>query len=73
MQAEINADLCTREEMEAKHGQCWDTQELTRDFDMEGGFLAPFVVVRRKADGVLGVCRFRHMPRLYFDFRPVPE
>ncbi len=34
------------------------------------GFLAPFVVVRRKADGQLGSLEFQHEPRLYFHFEP---
>jgi hypothetical protein len=31
-------------------------------------FLAPLVVVRRKADGVKGSLEFQHRPRLYFNF-----
>ena len=69
MQAVINADQSPREALEAKYGQCWDTQELGRDFAVLG-FRAPFVVVRRKSDGVVGSCEFRHAPRLYFNFAP---
>lgn len=50
-------------------GQTWDTQQLQEDFTVEG-FLAPFVVVRRKADGVRGTLEFRHNPRVYFNFVP---
>ena len=32
------------------------------------GFLAPYVVVRRKSDGVRGTLTFQHSPRFYFDF-----
>jgi hypothetical protein len=36
------------------------------------GFLAPFVSVRRKADGTMGVMEFTHAPRWYFNFTPNP-
>jgi hypothetical protein len=45
----------------------WSTEEMTRDFEVLG-FLAPFVVVRRRADGVEGTLEFRHSPRVYFNF-----
>ncbi len=41
--------------------------QLARDFVVVG-FMAPFVVVRRKTDGVLGSCEFQHNPRLYFNW-----
>ena len=47
----------------------WDTQELAQDFEVIG-FLAPLVVVRRKADGVKGSLEFQHMPRIYFNWKP---
>lgn len=50
-------------------GETWDTEALQRDFVVEG-FLAPYVVVRRKSDGVKGTLEFTHNPRVYFDFRP---
>lgn len=34
------------------------------------GFAAPYVVVRRRADGVKGTLTFTHSPRRYFDFTP---
>ncbi len=37
------------------------------------GFLAPFVSVRRKVDGVNGVMEFTHSPRWYFNFVPNPK
>jgi hypothetical protein len=64
---EINAEPGSREVLEAAHGQVWDTSELARDFVVVG-FSAPYVVVRRKADGVLGSLEFQHMPRFYFNF-----
>jgi hypothetical protein len=65
--AEINAVPGSREALEAGHGQVWDTQELGRDFRVEG-FLAPYVIVRRKSDGQRGSLLFQHNPRFYFSF-----
>jgi len=70
--AEINAQPGSREALTAEHGQVWDTQELARDFDVEG-FLAPYVVVRRKSDGQRGSLLFQHHPRFYFGFEPYRE
>jgi hypothetical protein len=67
--AEINAEPGSREALQARHGQVWDTQELARDFEVLG-FLAPYVVVRRRADGCKGSLEFQHHPRLYFLFQP---
>jgi hypothetical protein len=66
---EINAEPGSRKALEAKYGQVWNTEELARDFEVVG-FLAPFVVVRRKADGVQGSLEFQHAPRYYFSFQP---
>lgn len=44
------------------------TDELREQYDVIG-FLAPFVVVRRKSDGVKGSLMFTHSPRLYFGWR----
>jgi hypothetical protein len=65
--AEINAEPGSREALEAEHGQAWDTDELTRDFEVLG-FMAPFVVARRRADGSKGSLMFQHMPRFYYGF-----
>ena len=67
--AEINAEPGSRQALEARYGQVWDTQELSRDFVVEG-FMAPLVVVRRKADGQRGSLEFQHQPRFYFNFSP---
>ena len=66
---EINADPGSRAALETEHGRVWDTGELTQDFDVTG-FMAPFVVVRRKSDGVMGSLEFQHSPRFYFSFSP---
>jgi len=66
---EINAQPGSREALEAEHGQVWDTQQLGQDFRVEG-FLASYVIVRRKADGQRGSLMFQHNPRLFFAFEP---
>ena len=67
MVQEINSNAGERAELEARHGQVWDTAELQRDFDVIG-FMAPFVVAIRKSDGVKGSLKFQHNPRFYFNF-----
>ena len=69
MVAEINAVEGTREYLEAKHGQVWDTDQLREDFDVLG-FGAPVVVVRRKVDGQKGSLFFQHSPRYFWGFEP---
>jgi hypothetical protein len=69
MVAEINAVEGSREYLEQKHGQVWDTNQLQEDFEVLG-FGAPFVVVKRKSDGVKGSLMFQHSPRFYFGFSP---
>jgi hypothetical protein len=70
--SEINAQPVSREALEAKYGKVWDTQQLAEDFTAIG-FLAPLIVVRRKADQVKGSLEFQHHPRLYFNFAPHTE
>jgi hypothetical protein len=64
---QINTDNDSRQELEARYGQVWNTEELARDFEVIG-FAAPFVVVIRKGDGVKGSLAFKHAPRFYFSF-----
>ena len=66
---EINAEPGSREALEAEHGQVWDTKQLGEDFKVEG-FMAPYVVVRRKSDGQRGSLMFQNNPRFYFGFEP---
>jgi hypothetical protein len=66
---EINAEPGSREALEAQYGQVWDTEELSRDFEVVG-FMAPLVVVRRRADGLKGSLEFQHHPRFYFAWQP---
>ena len=69
LQATINADPGSREALEQEYDQVWNTRELSQDFEVLG-FMAPYVVVRRKSDGVKGSLMFQHDPRLYFSFSP---
>lgn len=48
--------------------QRWDTEQLKNEFTVTS-FLAPFVFVTRKADGVNGTMEFTHSPRWYFNFK----
>jgi hypothetical protein len=62
--AELNAP-----DAPAPEGQTWDTEALQRDYEVLG-FMAPFIVVRRRADGVKGSLEFTHSPRMYFNWSP---
>lgn len=57
-----------RKEIEQQYGQVWDIKELQEDYTVHS-FLAPFVMVTRKSDGVKGTLQFQHMPRFHFDFK----
>jgi len=45
----------------------YTTAEMSAEFTVTG-FMAPFVVVVRKSDGVKGSMEFTHSPRFYFNF-----
>lgn len=66
---EINFEEKTRTELETEFGAVYSTDQLTTSFDVVG-FMAPYVVVRRKSDGVKGSMEFTHSPRYYFNFQP---
>ena len=53
----------------AKAEKRWTTEEMSREFTVQS-FMAPFVFVTRKSDGVQGTLEFTHSPRFYFDFKP---
>jgi hypothetical protein len=57
-----------RADAERKYGKVWDIEELQRDYEVVG-FLAPFVVVVRRRDGVKGSLMFQHSPRFYYGFQ----
>ena len=69
MVAQLNAVEGSREYLESKHGEVWDTTELQEQFEVLG-FMAPIVGVRRRCDGVKGSVLFQASPRLYFGFSP---
>lgn len=64
-----DADLAQAVEAEEP---TWDTEALERDFEVLG-FSAPFVVAKRRSDGVRGSLEFTHRPRVYFNFKPVGD
>ena len=66
--AEINGEPGSRDALESQYGEVWDTQQLRDSFEVLG-FAAPYVVVRRRSDGVKGSLEFQHDPRLYFNFQ----
>ena len=55
-------------DLAANTDQTWDTDQLRLDYEVLG-FAAPFVVVRRRADGVKGSLEFTHNPRVYFGWK----
>ena len=63
--AQINAEPGSREDLESRHGRIWDVDEFRREFEAVG-FMAPYVVVRRRRDGVTGSLMFQYYPRFYF-------
>lgn len=68
MTARINAVEGSREYLEHKHGQVWDTSQLQEDFTVLG-FAAPLVIVARSSDGLRGSLYFQNSPRYYFGFQ----
>jgi hypothetical protein len=59
---QVDRDLATAEET-------WTTDEVREQFEVLG-FMAPFVAVIRRSDGVKGSLEFKHSPRVYFNFVP---
>jgi hypothetical protein len=53
----------------AKATKHWKTEALRAEFIVHG-FLAPFIIVTRKSDGVKGSMEFTNDPRVYFNFMP---
>ena len=67
--AEINAEPGSRAALEAQYGEVYDTEQLSEHFEVVG-FMAPYVVAKRKSDGQKGSLEFQHNPRFYFNFQP---
>jgi hypothetical protein len=66
---ELNQGEIDRKVLEEKHGHVWTTDEMSAEFSAIG-FMAPFIVVSRKADGQKGSLEFTHNPRFYFNWSP---
>ena len=64
---QINSQPGNRDALEEAYGRVWDTAELAAEFEVLG-FLAPFVIVRRRSDREKGSLEFQHNPRFYFNF-----
>ncbi len=67
-QVELNSDAGERKILEARYGQVWNTEEMCQDFEVMG-FMAPYVGVKRKSDGVIGSLEFQGYPRFYFNWK----
>jgi len=65
---EINSDPGSRPALEKLHGRVWDTDQIRAEFDVIG-FMAPFMIVKRKIDGAKGTLMFQHQPRFYWGFQ----
>ena len=52
----------------AEGAPTWTGQEMSRDFEAID-FAAPFIIVRRRSDGVKGSLEFTHYPRVYFNWQ----
>ncbi len=66
---EINLAAGSRQVLEARYGRVWDTEQLMEEFEAIG-FMAPYVAVRHRVDGVKGSLEFQHSPRFYFNWQP---
>ena len=64
---EVNQDT-ERTKLDEKYGEVMTTSEMRLLYDVEG-FLAPFIVCRRKSDGKRGTLMFSHSPRYYFSWQ----
>jgi hypothetical protein len=69
MTAAMNIEPGSREDLESKYGDVYDTSQLQEHFAVLG-FCAPFCVVARKSDGARGSVLFQHSPRFYHSFKP---
>ncbi len=63
---ETDDSTTERKRLEAQYGRVRDAAQLAEDFEVLG-FMAPYIVVRRKSDGKKGSLEFQHSPRFYFN------
>lgn len=64
---ETNTVTDVKAYLDANFKDVMTTDEMREKFEVVS-FLAPFVMVVRKADGVKGTLEFVHMPRYYYNF-----
>jgi len=57
-----------KDDLVGTYGAVWDTGQMTEEFKVET-FMAPYVIVRRRSDGVKGTLKFTHRPRFYFQWQ----
>lgn len=65
---DINNSPGNKEQLEEQYGEVYSTAEMDEHYEITG-FMAPFVVVRRRADDVKGSMMFQDNPRYYFSFK----
>jgi hypothetical protein len=70
MVQEINSEPGPREALETIHGRVWNTEEVSRDFEILS-FAAPFVICNERSTGRKGCLMFQHHPRFYFNFTEI--
>jgi hypothetical protein len=58
-----------RKALEAKFGKVWTPEELEQEFVVTA-FIGSTVVVRRKADDMVGTLEFTNRPHLFYNFQP---
>jgi hypothetical protein len=63
------SEAIDRKALEARHGKVWSVEELEQEFVVTA-IIAPHVVVRRKADDVVGTLEFTNRPHLFYNFQP---
>jgi hypothetical protein len=68
--AKIEVEPKTRKELERLYGRVWSQQEIAAEFIVTS-IVGLTVIVRRKADDVVGSLDYQNEPRLYFNFRPM--
>jgi hypothetical protein len=56
-----------RTRLESIYGKVYDTAQIRANFEVLG-FLAPFMIVKRRSDNKKGSLEFQHNPRFYFNF-----
>lgn len=66
-QAELVAEGTERDALVARYGTVYTTDEMREVFEPVG-FMAPFMVCKRRSDGAVGSLEFAGRPRFYFNF-----